>query len=303
MSERTDTFYEDMTAKVIDLLENATENWDKPWATLFGTAGLPTNAKTKNAYKGGNAFWFWVIQASEGYSTSLWGTYKQFQALGGQIRKGEKGTTGIKWVVTVRCEKHGKSQRTCCNQSKRSMFPTTFTVFNYDQQDGFEVETVDLPDGVTSDETIEAFLAATGANIEHREQDRAYYTPGTNDIVLPLKEAFESTHGYYATALHEVTHWTGDESRLGREQKNAFGSERYAAEELVAELGSIFLQAEFGLAPEPSANSASYIKGWLKALKADPKNLFKAASLAGKATTFLLEKAHESEVEEVPAAA
>lgn len=309
MSAKTDQFFEDMTAKTIEAIEAADEaGWVKPWAAIFGGTGLPQNAKTQKHYQGGNAIFFMLHGADRGYASSLWATYRQWEAIGGQVRKGEKGVQGIKWVVTHRCETCDSKGNYPCpkpgHASKRSMFPSVFTVFNYEQQDGFAVETPEMPENVVeTDEAIEALLAASGADIAHKPQDRAYYTPGTDDVVLPLRETFESTKAYYATALHEVTHFTGDKSRLDREQRNVFGSERYAAEELVAEFGAVFLQAHFGLSPEPSANSASYIAGWLRTLKADPKNLYRAASAAQKAATWLLERLDDSTVEEVSEAA
>lgn len=304
MSAKTDTFFETMTDKTIKALESALDSgWDKPWENIFGGSPWPENAKTGNRYQGGNAFWFWFVGTVEGYTSNLWATYRQWDALGAQVQKGQKGTQGIKWVVSYRCTQHDKYFSTPCSTpghtSKKSLYESIFTVFNIEQTDA-EVETIETPVSVVdTHDAIEAFLGATGANIKHNGGDQAYYTPGTNNISLPPVEAFTSTHGYYATVLHELTHWTGDESRQGRDQKNVFGSERYAAEELVAEFGSIFLQAHFGLSPEPSVNSISYVKGWLKALKADPKNLWKAAQAAQKATKWVLDLTSPEEVETV----
>lgn len=293
MSAKTDEFYQEMTDKVIAAIETAIETgWNKPWVAIFGNAGLPTNAVTKKAYQGGNAIVFMFLGAAKGYASNLWATYRQWETLGGQVRKGEKGTQGVKWVVSFTCQTCSTKGAYPCarpgHDSRKSMFPSVFTVFNYAQQDGYEADLAEMPDGTERLDNIEEFLAATGANIVHAAQDSAYFTPGTNNIVLPLRETFLSTEGYYATALHEVTHWSGDEARLGRDLKNLFGSEKYAAEELVAEFGAIFLQAHFGTTPEPSANSASYLKGWLRALRADSSNLYKAAKAAQEAVNYLL---------------
>lgn len=293
MSTKTDDLFEKVTANLIDLIENSTEKWNKPWTTMVVGTGLPTNFITKKAYQGFNTWALWLTAQAEGYEHHLWATYKQWQTVGGQVRKGEHGTVGVRWGVTYHCSTcRSKSQSYDGHEGhnvEKSVWATPFTVFNIAQVDG-----VELPEVIKPENTVErlaqvdAFIQASGANIQHRAGDRAYYTPGTNDIVLPLVEQFESQAGYYATILHELTHWSGDASRLGRDQRNVFGSERYAAEELVAEMGSALLQAHFGIEASEHIQAAAYIKGWLRVLKADAKNLYKAAKQAQEAATYLL---------------
>ena len=133
----------------------------------------------------------------------------------------------------------------------------------------------------------ERFFGATGATIAHGG-NRACYRPSTDSIVLPLFEAFRDAESYYATLAHETTHWTAHESRLARDfGTTRFGSEGYALEELVAELGAAFLCADLDLTLEPREDHAAYIANWLGALKADHRAIFTAASHAQRAADFI----------------
>ena len=139
---------------------------------------------------------------------------------------------------------------------------------------------------------IETFIARTGAAIIHGGE-RACYSPKLDEIQMPQQEAFvgsstsSATEAYYATLLHELTHWTAPAHRCDRDLSGRFGSEAYAMEELVAELGAAFLCADLGIANEPRADHAQYLSHWLKVLKADKRAIFTAASKAAQATAFL----------------
>ena len=197
MSAKTDEFYQKLTDRVIASLEDADANgWKAGWASLFG-GSLPTNAKTKKAYQGGNVWVLWFEAEDKGFDSHIWATYKQYEALGGQVQKGETGTWLVRWVVSYKCQTcDSKGSYPCStkgHKSTRSMFPSVFTVFNIAQQEGYEAPEDKDREALTETERLEevdAFLKATGANISHKAQDRAYYTPGTNDIVLPLADAF-----------------------------------------------------------------------------------------------------------------
>jgi antirestriction protein ArdC len=99
-------------------------------------------------------------------------------------------------------------------------------------------------------ERAECFLTNTGARVEHGG-DRAYYRPSTDTIHMPDEGLFVADtasmtrrEGYYATRAHETVHWSGAKHRLNGEFGKRFGDRAYAAEELVAEIGSAFLSSE-----------------------------------------------------------
>lgn len=290
---KTDALFETLTAKIVEAIETGNHGkWTKPWTTIVGAAGLGHNAITGRAYQGMNQLVLMFETAIKGYGHNQWATYKQWQSIDAQVRKGEKSTTLVKWGTTYRCDACNHKGRNRCSVpdhlNRRHMWASAFNVFNAAQVDGYVPEMPDLPDAPDTVERIENFIEATGADIVHAAQDRAYFTPSADRIVLPLREQFETTAGYYGTALHELTHWTGHESRLNRESGIVFGDSKYAFEELVAELGATFLAAHFGTELEPHMEHTSYLASWLKGLKEDSRALYRASKLAQEAATFLL---------------
>ncbi|AMA60135.1 hypothetical protein BCCGELA001_30490 [Bradyrhizobium sp. CCGE-LA001] len=163
-------------------------------------------------------------------------------------------------------------------------------VFNADQVDGLPQDVPAAPVEQLGD--VESFIARTRANIIHGG-NRACFVPKLDEIHMPPRELFTgsatstATEAYYSTLLHELTHWTGPAHRCNRDLSGRFGTEAYAMEELVAELGAAFLCAELGIAVEPRADHAQYLAHWLKVLKADKRAIFTAASKAGEAAAFL----------------
>lgn len=290
---KTDDLFEQITARVIEAIENGKAGkWEKPWTAAIGASGLGINAQTKAAYQGFNQFVLMVVTADAGYPVNLWATYKQWQALGGQVRKGERGTLLVKWGKTHVCNTcDWKSQKAPCPKDGHArdarIWASAFTVFNAAQQDGYEYEVPELGDEPERFDHVEEFIVATGAAIRHIAGNRAYYNRLSDDITLPLREQFSTPQGYYGTALHELTHWTGADTRLDRTKGAIFGDSAYAAEELVAELGATFLAARFGVETDPHPEHVAYLDSWLKALKADNRALYKAAKAAQDAVSFL----------------
>ncbi len=295
------------TSKIIKLIEDGdlTGNWEKPWKALFGTPGTttPANALTTKPYSGMNIIWLWISADANDYQHGVWATYKQWDKLGAQVRKDEKGTTCTRWGTTYRCltEKKSTGFKPCPikgHKSSRRMFQLAFALFNREQVDNAP----DLPEAPEFDESqlierAERFIDSTNADIEHVVGDSARHSfGGTIDrITLPERGQFKTIGGYYSTAFHELTHWTGTKDRLDRTNHSRYGDHAYAAEELVAEFGSAFLSAQLGIVAD-TENRAKYLKGWLKALKADPNNLFNAAQQASKAVAFLNDFQVEEEV-------
>jgi len=267
--------YNRVTATIIKDLEAGVASWTRPW-TVKGGGFMPRNYASKRAYNGVNICILWDAQIGHGWPSSLWLTYKQAQAIGGQIKGGEKGTT----VVFTSKLSVGEGE-----EEKRIGYLKSFTVFNIAQMDGIEAEQEKpLPPQQERDDQATRFIAKTGADIRHGG-DRAFYRTAGDFIGLPEIPAFESYEHYLATALHETVHWSGHEKRLNRELKNRFGTKAYAAEELVAELGAAFLCAHLGV--QGQLRHAEYLANWLELLKEDNRAIFTAASKASQATDYL----------------
>jgi antirestriction protein ArdC len=304
----TETTIANITDRLVETIESGNHGtWTKPWTTTIAGSGLGINALTGKGYQGMNQLVLMVTTAAADYSANVWATYKQWQTLGGQVRKGETGTQLVKWGITYFCQDCDHKGRTeCKRQGHRpatNLWASPFTVFNVDQQDGYvlEVPEVEISEIERMDQ-VDAFIAATGATIHHRLGDRAYFDRQADHIVLPALEQFETCAGYYGTVLHELTHWAGHSTRLDRIKGRVFGDEAYAGEELVAELGATFLAARFGVEVEPHEEHAAYLASWLRSLKADPRALYRAAKDAQVATEYLLAAAGEEAAPEAEVA-
>ncbi|GLR76796.1 ArdC family protein [Aliivibrio sifiae] len=275
-------FYQQITNQIIEALESGVKPWVCPWDKTE-QSGMPSNASTGALYNGMNIMLLWMSATMQSFSSSSWMTFKQAKEKGGQVRKGEKGTHIFFYNMIEKTDKG-------TDEVERYAMLKTYSVFNIDQIDGLPesmycpVVAIDDEVPVRSLEYVEYFLNATGASIVYNGQ-RAFYRPSTDEIVIPDLHRFSTTEDAYATTLHELTHWTGHKSRLERKNCNAFGSKDYAFEELVAELGSVFLMADLGIVGE--VQHESYIANWLTALKDDKRYIFKAASQASKAHQFL----------------
>ncbi|WP_208951058.1 ArdC family protein [Rahnella sp. ChDrAdgB13] len=272
--------YQTVTDSIIEALEAGVKPWTCPWERVAGMSGLPANYATGTAYSGMNIMLLWCSAAKQGFSDPRWLTYKQAQAAGAQVRKGERGTVAIFYTTLEKENEAGEID----------FIPMlkTFTVFNVDQIDGLPLAAECTTPTVTFDPLpqVESLIQRTGAKITERGQ-AAFYTPTTDEIFLPERGRFADAANFYATGLHELVHWCGAKSRLNREMKGGFGSEGYAFEELIAELGAAFLMADLGVSGE--VQHESYIASWLKSLKNDKRFIFKAASAASKAHRYLME--------------
>ena len=276
--------YKEVTDKIISALEQGVKPWSCPWDRT-GEFTLPTNQSSGEFYKGINVCLLWTEQEIRGFSSSRWMTYRQAAAKGGQVRKGEKGTTVIfykPWEKETG-EFDGNGQAII----EKIPMLRSFTVFNIDQIDGIELpEQTPLTGGFDSIEAAELVLKASGVTI-HECGARAFYRPSTDEITMPERERFTAANDYYATALHELTHATKHKARCDRkpyETKVSNGS--YAFEELVAELGANFCMAGLGLSGEVQ-DHASYLDHWLTVLKEDKRAIFKAAAQAQKAHEWI----------------
>ncbi|EIW8473916.1 zincin-like metallopeptidase domain-containing protein [Klebsiella pneumoniae] len=278
---RTD-IYQTVTDNIITALEAVVKPWACPWQRVAGMSGLPSNYATGVAYSGMNIMLLWCSASEQGFSDSRWMTFKQSQAAGGQVRKGEHGTTAIFYTTLEKENDTGEIDHIPMLK--------TFTVFNVEQIDGLSLTAETIAPEAKFDPLPQAenLFRSSGANIIEKGQN-AFFMPSTDEIWLPERHLFADAANFYATGLHELVHWSGAKSRLDREMKGRFGSEDYAFEELIAELGSAFLMADLGIVGE--VQHESYIASWLKALKNDKRYIFKAASAASKAHRYLMDKA------------
>lgn len=285
-------FYEIVAENLIAQLKEGTAPWQKPWNPGAPGVALPMNPTTGKRYKGINA----IHLMAQGYSDQRWMTYKQATAANAQVRKGEKGTLIQYWKFTeerikrnddgsVVLDKDDKPVKETVQLERPKVFNAV--VFNAEQIDGLPPMAVRQDKKWNSIERAESILEASGAKIFHDQVDRAFYRMSTDSIHLPQQASFSSADRYYATALHELSHWTGHASRLDRDLSYPFGSEGYAREELRAEIASMIIGDELGIGHDPSQHVA-YVKSWIKALQDDPLEIFRAAADAEKIQGFVL---------------
>ena len=282
--------YESVTAKIVAELEKGERPWFKPWNAEHA-AGRITRPLRSNGipYRGINVVMLWGSAVEQGFSAPLWLTYKQAQELGGQVRKGEKGSL----VVYANTISRTETDEATGEEHERDIpFMKSYTVFNAEQVDGLPAHfyAVQAPalDPVARNARAESFFAATGAEIRHGG-NQAFYTAGADRVQMPAFETFRDAESYYATLAHELTHWTKHPRRLDRDfGRKSWGDEGYAMEELVAELGAAFLSADLELTPEPRPDHAAYIASWLKVLKSDKRAIFSAAAHAQRAADYLI---------------
>lgn len=281
---KANSFDIEFAESIIAKLEAGTAPWVRPWAVNEARMKPYANAITGNEYTGANIIRLYCTCEAKGYEDYRWMTYKQAQEKGWQVRKGEKGTH-ISFFKQYM--KNGENTETGETETKTFFALKSYTVFNAEQVDGIEA----LPATPTFDwtpvEKGEEIIRMSKANIEHRDKDRACYIPSLDVINLPLRETFKTVEGYYATAIHELAHWAMNERRLNLSSKDVFGSADYAREELRAEIASWMIAAETGLPFNPE-NHASYIKSWVKAIKEDHREIFRACADADKVKRYLL---------------
>jgi antirestriction protein ArdC len=290
---------EEITASIVDALEtDAAQTWLAPWHRI-GAGWAPRNAKTGQWYGGSNVINL-ACEALEplgpnhdSFPSSWWATYKQWSDIGGQVRKGEKSTAIVKWVPkSNKTAGHESAPPTTPDGSPMTrlhgpqLIPKVYGVFNVAQVDGWEPPSPkDLADHCPIG-AAETWIASSGADIGYGF-DHACYMPQRDRIEVPALGQYDDPLDHYSTVGHELIHWTGHPSRLRRDLSGRFGDDDYAAEELVAELGSALTAARLGLTNTPRADHIAYLGHWLRILKADPKALFAAASQAQRAVDYI----------------
>jgi len=288
--------YTRITNQIVSHLEKGVRPWARPWNAEHA-AGRITRPLRHNGkpYSGVNVLSLWASAMAQNFAAPIWMTFKQASELDAHIRKGEKGSLVVYADSITRKE---TDEKTGDEIDREIPFLKGYTVFNVEQIEGlpevYYAKTAPTLDPVARIDHAEKFFAALGATIRHGG-NRAFYGIAADAIQMPPFESFQDADSYYATLAHECTHWTGSKTRLDRDfGGHRFGSEGYAVEELVAELGAAFLCADLELAPEPREDHASYIATWLKVLAADNRAIFTAATHAQRAAEFINHRAMEA---------
>jgi antirestriction protein ArdC len=283
------SLYQEITDKIIAELEAGRVPWVQPWGTTAARASLamPKNAATSRCYSGINVLILWSAVVERGFSGQRWLTFRQALGLGGHVRKGETGTTVVYADRFVPDEERRRAERDG-DEPGAIPFLKRFTVFNTDQCEGLPETLSNTPPPVAEGMILpqaEALIAATGADFRIGG-DRAFYSPSHDFIQVPRPDAYFEPINWHRTALHELGHWSGHPSRLGRDLSGGFGSMLYAKEELCAEMTSAFVCATLGIVP--TVRHADYIGSWLEVLREDDRAIVRAASAASKAADYLL---------------
>ena len=281
--------YTRVTDKIVAALEAGVRPWMQPWSVehAAGRISRPLRANGK-PYQGVNVLLLWGEAMDKGYVAPFWMTFKQSLELGGRVRKGEHGSL----VVYADSFQRTETDEQTGEDVERSIpFMKGYTVFNVEQIEDLPERYYAKPaDPLPVSERLEdsdRFFRNTRAEIRYGG-NRAYYSINGDYIQMPPFEAFRDAKSFAATLAHEACHWTRAASRLNRDLgRKHWGDEGYAREELVAELGSAFLCADLGLAPEILEDHAAYLKSWLTILKDEKRFIFTAASHAQRAVEYL----------------
>ncbi len=287
--------YEIVTDRVIELLERGTVPWRKPWK---GQNLHPCNGRTGSHYRGINPFLLEVAKISNGYRDHRWLTFKQAKDAGGTVKKGESSSLVVFWKWLEKAD--GDT-----GEVKRIPLLRYFRVFNVEQCKKLDESKLKAEPDVyepseweaieNAERIADTWLESSGLHnrISHGG-NRAAYSPSDDSLLMPDRDRFEASAEYYSTLFHELTHSTGHIDRLNRFESGGFGSDPYAREELIAELGAAFLCGECGIESDIIENSAAYLNGWIRVLKGDKRLIASAAGAAQKAADLILGRKFEA---------
>ena len=310
--DRTEEYHRQFADQIIQQIRQGTAPWQKPWKP--GEGVLPSNIDTGRPYAGGNSLHLAAVVQARGYADVRWGTYRQIQALGGQLRKGEQGTRILSFqdhkriaVTDERGQPVTDSEGKRVYRYERLAVPWVkqYTVFNAEQADGLPARPTPTAEPLwKAHQKAEVVLQSNGVPIRHVAGDRAHYNLNHDEIVLPERGQFPSANHYYQTALHELGHGTGHPDRMNRASliegvKAGFGSAAYAKKELRAEISAMMTGERVRVGHDPS-RGAAYVESWVAVLKEDPREIRRAAADAWKISDFVIERSREREAEREP---
>lgn len=281
--------YDEITSKIIAELEAGRVPWVQPWGTATAKAQLamPRNAATGRGYSGINVLILWGAVIEHGFPGQSWLTFRQALCLGGNVRKGERGTTVV-YADRFIPDEEKKRARETGEDAQSIPFLKRFTVFNAAQCDGLPEDVAIItppPPPDLIEPRVQALIGATGIDFRIGG-NRAFYVPALDYVQVPPPQAYFEPINWHRTALHELGHASGAAHRLNRDLSGSFGSKKYAFEELIAEINAAFCCASLGIVP--TVRHADYIAAWLEVLRDDNRAIVRAASQASKAADYIL---------------
>lgn len=307
--------YEKLTPQRKQLVDQVLANLDKGnlfWTQGWVAAGAPESAVTGKKYRGINNLYLSLVAMAENYGDNRWATFRQMEEKGWTFKKDEEGHTLGKGK-SVSVEYYEMRDKETKRRFDRSVLDGMtfdeqreymdknvywlrkfYRVFNCSLMDGVpakEMPMIDVNDRIEKAEAILDYWNANESKIVYGGS-QAFYRPSTDEVHLPEREKFKSTQSFYDTALHEIGHSTGHESRLNRDLSGGFGSQSYAMEELRAEIASIFMAQDLGIEPSEDRlqNNAAYIQSWKDEIKENPNALFTAIADADKIARYVSSK-------------
>lgn len=297
VSESRQELVDQLIQKMKDGVSPVREMWDS-----VSTYGLPNNPISGARYQGVNLLRLLIASAVGKYEDSRWMTLKQANKQGYRIKKGAKSVLLEKWVWSKIVEEENENGELEKKIVKlRNPYVNFFRVFNAEQIDGIGPIPKVIP--MEKNEMLklaEEVIASSQCEIVESMQNRAYYSPKEDKIMLPPRDYFKSQEAFLAVTLHEMSHSTGHPDRLNRPLVNKFGTPEYAKEELNAEFGSAFLQMDLGikLSDEAINDHAAYLHSWISVLENDPNELFRAVHNASEISDYLIENYQEYQAEQ-----
>ncbi|MDE2755689.1 MAG: zincin-like metallopeptidase domain-containing protein [Acidobacteriota bacterium] len=305
--ERAERYHKEFAAQLIKQVEKGTAPWQKSWKV--GERIGPRNLASDRPYSGSNTVRLMAVATDKGYSDSRWATYEQIQAVGGQVRKGERGTRILSFKSHRRVEVKDDKGTPVKDENGKQVYrhekldrPLTriYTVFNVEQARGIKPEPRPEPaQAWKAHKRAEDVIKASGVPVKHVHGDRAYYSLPSDQVVLPEKVQFPSSDTYYQTALHELGHASGHPDRLNRDTlqqgiEDGFGSQAYAREELRAEISAMMTGDRLGTGHDPS-RGAAYVSSWVQVLDKNPKEILNASAEAQRMSNYLVSRTRERE--------
>ena len=304
-----DDYYRRVADVLIAQIKDGTAPWVQSWEA--GERVQPYNLASGKAYRGGNATWLASVSEMRGYQDERWGTYRQIQEAGGQVRRGQKGASIIYWQWEKRRLARDGGGKPVLDEKGQPAYEVAklerprsymYTVFNAEQASGLPARP--LREGGhrwERNERAELVIENCGADVEHTVQDRVFYDLARDRIVMPHREQFTSPAGYYQSLLHELGHWTGHPERMNRETlvegiQQGPTSLEYAREELRAEISSMMTGDRLDIGHDGS-RSAAYVDFWVKTLQDHPQEIHLASRDAQLISDYVMERGRAREVE------